>query len=210
VAFLAEPTTALTDYALALLCVGLARVPWSGSPPARLWAGGLLGAAVAAAVGGTVHGFAPVLPPLAMAVLWAITYAAIGVSNLGFLAGAARYALPSRFLATAYVVLAVRLGIYGALIARDPSFRWVVMDFVVTLALLAAFAAWGARRGEPWWSAVAGGVALSFAGAGIQASGVDLHPLFNHNDAFHVVQMAAMVFLQRGAVRLAGGRPPGG
>jgi hypothetical protein len=40
-------------------------------------------------------------------------------------------------------------------------------------------------------------VLLSFAGAGIQSSNVQLHKNFNHNDIYHVIQMVAMYFFYR-------------
>jgi hypothetical protein len=45
-------------------------------------------------------------------------------------------------------------------------------------------------------------VALAVVGAGVQASGFALHRHFNHNDLFHVIQLAATVLFYRGALRL--------
>jgi hypothetical protein len=42
-------------------------------------------------------------------------------------------------------------------------------------------------------------VALSVLGAGVQASGLALHRQFNHNDLFHVIQLAGSVAFYRGA-----------
>jgi hypothetical protein len=44
----------------------------------------------------------------------------------------------------------------------------------------------------------------------VQATGLAPHPNFNHNDLYHVIQIAAMVLLYRGARRLSdlAPRPP--
>jgi hypothetical protein len=46
------------------------------------------------------------------------------------------------------------------------------------------------------------GVAVSALGALVQASGLAPHRHFNHNDLYHVIQLAAMFLLYRGARRL--------
>jgi hypothetical protein len=43
---------------------------------------------------------------------------------------------------------------------------------------------------------------VSLAAAAAQASGLDLHPSFNHNDLYHVVQIAAMALFYCGARRM--------
>ena len=55
------------------------------------------------------------------------------------------------------------------------------------------------KAGHKWlWSAVL----ITFTGLAIQRSGWALHQDFNHNDLYHVVQMAALYCLYRGAFRL--------
>ena len=44
----------------------------------------------------------------------------------------------------------------------------------------------------------------ALAAAAAQASGFDLHRHFNHNDLYHVVQIAAMVIFYRGARLMRG------
>jgi hypothetical protein len=43
------------------------------------------------------------------------------------------------------------------------------------------------------------GVAVSIAAGAVQASGFDLYRHFNHNDLYHVIQIAAMLLYSRGA-----------
>jgi hypothetical protein len=50
---------------------------------------------------------------------------------------------------------------------------------------------------------VVAGVALTFAAAGVQQSGFDLHRHLNHNDLQHLVQMVAVWLLYKGGSHLA-------
>ena len=43
---------------------------------------------------------------------------------------------------------------------------------------------------------------VSALAAAVQASGFSLHQHFNHNDLYHVIQIAAMALLYKGARRL--------
>jgi len=83
------------------------------------------------------------------------------------------------------------------------DFRFVIYDYAPTLLgvfLLAIHAALARReRFAPW---LIGGVIVSFAAAGIQATGLRLHEHFNHNDFYHVVQMGAFWLFYRGGALL--------
>ena len=52
------------------------------------------------------------------------------------------------------------------------------------------------------WVPILAGVAVSLIAAGIQAGRLALHPHFNHNDLYHVVQIAAMLLYYAGAKRM--------
>ena len=54
-------------------------------------------------------------------------------------------------------------------------------------------------RASRW---ILAGVGVSVLAAGVQASGFALHRNFNHNDLYHVIQIAAMILLYAGARRL--------
>ena len=73
------------------------------------------------------------------------------------------------------------------------EFIYVVIDSGAAFAVVAALHLW---RFNGW---ILAGVAVSILAAVVQASGIALHRHFNHNDLYHVVQMAAMVLLYRGA-----------
>jgi hypothetical protein len=72
----------------------------------------------------------------------------------------------------------------------------VVIDTGIAFAVVLALHLW---RFNGW---IVAGVALSAAAALVQASGFALHRHFNHNDLYHVIQLAAIVLFYRGARRL--------
>ncbi len=85
---------------------------------------------------------------------------------------------------------------------------WVDNDFATAVAqygtamsivLVVNLVLSAKRRPGAWWIVV--GVLVSFLGAGIQQAGFAPHPSFNHNDLYHVVQMAGLWCLYRGALR---------
>jgi hypothetical protein len=78
------------------------------------------------------------------------------------------------------------------MLERD-EFIFVVLDSGIAFAAVAALHLW---RFNGW---ILAGVAVSVAAALVQASGLDLHRHFNHNDLYHVIQIGAMCLLYRGA-----------
>ena len=202
---MSEPTTLLTDYLLAMLSLALARrLRRFGSPVStarQLWAASFLALAVAAFVGGTWHGLGPDGLPSLRHDLWSITYTAIGFTDLLLLAGAA-CAMPRGPRAVALILLMGRFVVYTALILERRDFRYVAYDYGVTLFLLFAFGLDLIRRRERAAGFVLGGALVSFAGGLVQALRLGLHPQFNSNDLFHVIQMAGIWLFFRAGLLL--------
>jgi hypothetical protein len=72
-----------------------------------------------------------------------------------------------------------------------------------TAFLAAATIASGLRHGElEYVSWLKWGIAISAAGFVIQKSGWDIHHNFNHNDLFHIIQIAGFWCFYEGARRL--------
>ena len=67
--------------------------------------------------------------------------------------------------------------------------------------LMGLFAVQDVRPVDWLWRAVI----LTLIGLAAQQSGWSLHERFNHNDLYHVVQMAGLYCLYRGALTLNGG-----
>ena len=182
---MSEPVTALTDYALAVLTAWLAmRLFTSREMAVRLWAAAFVALAVGAFLGGTWHGF------LQSDLLWKATVLSVGVATFCMVAGSAFATLRGNAL---QILAAIKLAAFSAWMLFHDEFIYVVIDSGVAFAAVAALHLW---RFNGW---ILAGVAVSVLAAVVQASGIALHQHFNHNDLYHVVQMAAMVLLYRGA-----------
>jgi hypothetical protein len=153
-----EPITMLTDYVLAVLCVVFAVTIWrsarrGGGRRIGVWVAAFVVTGLAAAFGGTAHGFRVPLGET-WGLVWAVTVALIGVGSFLLVGAGVRSALRSE--------------------ARGPTerttgLRWLKRGVVVTLGALV-----------------------------ILVGRVSLHEHFNHNDLYHVVQMAGLYCLYRG------------
>jgi len=194
---ISEPMTLATDYLLAAVTAAagvLTLTATGGQASRRAWAGAFIALALGAALGGTHHGFR--LEPL-----WLPTVMVIGVASAAMLAGSA-FATTRGALRRFLVALAlVKLALFWAWVWRDDRFIWVVADTGLAFVLVALLHAMRWRsRGS---GAILAGVALSVAAGLVQASGLDLHRHFNHNDLYHLIQMVAIVAYYRGVRQLA-------
>ena len=191
---MSEPTTVLTDYALAAVSIflGLKLIEKS-----KLWAVAFLALALGALLGGTWHGF------WQSDLLWKATTLSVGVASFGMVAGSAS-AVTTGGLRSALIAFAlVKLIAYAAWMLYHDDFIWVVADTASALLIVAILHAW---RFSGW---ILAGVAVSVLAGLAQASGFALHARFNHNDLYHVLQIAAMFLLYRGVRAYASdGRRP--
>lgn len=188
--------TLATDYLLALVTAGagvLVLRHADRQASRRSWGAAFLALALGAALGGTHHGF--VIEPL-----WRPTVMVIGVASAGMVVGSAIAATTGRLRAALIGLALVKLALFWAWLWRDDRFIWVVADTGLAFAIVAILHL--ARRREPGSPATLAGVALSLLAGLVQASGIDLHRHFNHNDLYHVIQMVAIVAYYRGVRRL--------
>ena len=203
---LAEPATTLTDYLLAVVGFALGyRILRNaeGHLSRRLWAASLLATGAAALAGGTSHGFAPRLHAETLTALWRATYGFIGVANLLILAAAAFASFRAVWRPWVVALLVLRLATYAAIVLPNRQFRFVVLDYAFTLAVLLAFAVHSRRRGRPGGGWIGAGVLVSLAGAAVQHGRLAPHPAFNHNDLFHVIQTLGLWLFYAGGRTLA-------
>lgn len=206
-----EPVTLLTDYALAAVSGWLA---WrlfamrSGQASRLSWALAFAALALAAAIGGTFHGFAPLLAKGVLAVLWKATVLAVGVASFGMLAGSATAAATGALRQALIVVAVVKLLVFTVWMLGHDDFIFVIADTSIALATVAVLHGWLAlRRSDRASLWTLAGVAVSLFAAGVQASGFTVHQHFNHNDLYHVIQIAAMMLYYRGVSLMYDARP---
>jgi hypothetical protein len=178
-----EPVTALTDYALAAVAAVLGvRLLQSN----RFWALAFLALALAALLGGTWHGF------WQSDLLWKATTLSVGVASFGMVAGSALATTQGALLRFIVVLAGLKLVAYSLWMLRHDDFVWVIVDSGSALAIVGLLYL---RRCNGWMLA---GVGISILGGAVQASALALHPNFNHNDLYHLIQIAALVAFYRG------------
>ncbi len=201
-----EPTTMITDYLLGGLAAVLGLRLWragraGGEATVQLWGASFLTTAAAAFAGGTSHGFAAMLGSTGQVVLWKLTVGSIGLTAFLLLAAAAHAALAGTARRVVVGLAVLQMVVFLAWMIRHDAFVWVIADYLpaVLVALALQFRLCLRRRPGAGW--LIAGLLTTLAGTAVQASGLALHPSFNHNDLYHVIQMAATVMLYRGAMQ---------
>lgn len=193
--------TLATDYVLAVLGLmwGLNLLRRRGRA-ARLWGCGFLAMAAGAFFGGTAHGFAAWLSPAQQTLVWKATTYSIGFASFFLLAATGAGALACNASRVLVAIAAVKLAVYLWWMASHDEFRYVIYDYGPSMLIVLGVHLWAWRaRAAEWAKWIAAGVVVSFAGAGVQMSGFALHEHFNHNDLYHVIQMAGLWLFWRGA-----------
>jgi hypothetical protein len=186
-----EPMTLATDYLLALACGVFSMLLFRmRSAATGWWSIAFAAAALAALVGGTYHGFPAFYP----GVLWKTTLVAAGAASCAMVIGTA---IASRIAPKFFFWFSVlKLAAYLTWIASHDAFIAVVVDSGSALLVVALL---HAIRRDAAWRWMVGGVAVAVVAAAVQALKLAPHPQFNHNDLYHVIQIAAMWLLYRGA-----------
>ena len=203
-----EPSTLATDYVLGALCAALAwrlrarRAPrTSGRSGCGRWHSRRLPSAASPAAPTTAS--ATVLPPELARAIWAADDDRVGMAACLLLSATLTAAVPRT--ARRWLLAAVwgQFAVYAAWMLRHDAFVNVIVEYGLAMlfVLLLHLAAPRLRR-EPSTRWVIAGVALTFAAAGVQQSGFDLHRHLNHNDLQHLVQMVAIWFLYKGGSNL--------
>jgi hypothetical protein len=123
-----------------------------------------------------------------------------GVIAFAMLTGSAIATTAGPLRRTIIAVAAMQLIGFLAWTRHRDDFLAVILDSGLALLAVAALHAPAAlMNGDRAARAMLTGVGLSILGAAIQASGVGLHRLLDHNALFHVVQIAGAVAFYRGA-----------
>ena len=163
-----------------------------------LWGVGFLAAAAAAVLGGLSHAVGD-QSPAARRKFWQGTLFATGFTSASMLASAvlATTSPPRRgwyLCGTLAKLLA-----YCAWMKSHDRFIYVILDYGSAMAgLVACHAPAGFRKGGAGSRFVLGGVCVSLIAAFVQQRKLALHRHFNHNDVYHVIQIAACYLFYRG------------
>ena len=189
---IAEPATVVTDYLIAGACGYFAFSLVMGGASTE-WVLGFVLGGLSALVGGTVHGFPELGGKRGHAALWSLTLLLFGASAVAFGTGALSVGYAGIPPVVVQLAATAALGAYMLAILREPQFR---IAGKLTLVMLAAFWAMCVSLAlrdytNPAWLMVAC-VLLNAAGIAVQLTKLAPHPRFNHNDLFHVFQLAAL------------------
>jgi len=201
-----EPMTTITDFAMGALALVLALRLFGDAEASRqlsgrLWATAFVMTAVAAIVGGTYHGFIQWVPGATGRVVWKITLLATGVGSACLLAAAVVAATTGMLQRALIALVCGKLLVFLWTMATRDQFNLVIADYgaaLVAVLLLALFVRPTGLTPAAGW--IAAGVGVSVVAGVIQWARLAPHPKFNHNDLFHVVQMAALYLLYRGGL----------
>jgi membrane-associated HD superfamily phosphohydrolase len=184
-----EPTTTITDYLLAAECIFFGALLLRNNP---LWGVSFFALAVAAAAGGTYHGFISNMTPPAAQAIWKLTLYSIGIATLLMLFATLLVYMPKLWKHIFLAITVIQFLVYVYIMSGSNDFRYVIYNYVLAMMAILLMALFH----KNFW--LVGAVLISFAGAAIQRSGVQLHKHFNFNDIYHLVQMVAMYFFYRG------------
>lgn len=203
-----EPMTVLTDVLLGAVAFVLAvRLGYAGAAEHAAagvaMAAALLAAACAALLGAAAHGLDPRTDREARARMWRGALYLTGLVGAAPIVAVAFFAARGAARIAILVFAALKLVAYLVTVTRRPEFRVAAADYGGALAILLAGAAYAAARwrapGTGW---MAGGVVVSLVAGVVQARGIAPHRQFNHNDLYHVIQIAALYLFYRSGVLL--------
>jgi Family of unknown function (DUF6962) len=211
-----EPAVSLTDYALALESAVLAALLWRKPPSAaRNWFVAffaLIG--IAAALGGTVHGFVANESTRTYAVLWRATLISIGGVALtaAMAAASSDWSRPVQRIVQSIAAAGFVVYSVAVLLFTQRYLAAIVVYLPATLFLLASFvAAYFRAAGHDRLRALSGasGMLLTLVAAGVQQSRIEIARL-DHNALYHIIQAVALLLIYAGAlgvVRSSGPAP---
>jgi hypothetical protein len=175
------------------------------SSAAGWWALALLSMGISALLGGIGHGF---FEPEGKTPAWrAVDKAkdlAAGVIACFVLLTAGRQFFGAGAQLPVLLVALVQFVAFAAAVILLDSFLVVIIDYAPAVLLLLVLSVIGLPAGTGSWQMIVG-LAISIAASLCQALGIDTFSPLDRNGLYHVVLMAATVFLFLGGLRLSGG-----
>lgn len=196
-----EPMTVLTDLFITL-GGGYWGIRLIGYPPDSmqfLWGWAFAGIAIGSLLGAIRHAGNQTLPTLAVRRLNRGTYLSIGITGYFLLAGTTRILLPEPASALLYIVYGLITVYFLFQVFRKMQYRIVVyyylpiLGYVLITMVNRIFINPHTGAVEICW-----GILMSFLAAGVQLSGFSLHQHFNHNDLYHLIQLAGLGLIYQG------------
>jgi hypothetical protein len=203
-----EPMTVATDYLLAAIAIFLGWSLWALGRRVRQsstesWGKAMLATAAAAIAGGTWHGFHEVMPPAASMIAWKTALLSIGVASFFMLAAAIMATIPRIVGHWLLAAAVLKLIVFVIWMLGHDEFVWVIYDYGSAMVfVLAVYVYRMIFSNDAAARAIVAGVLISFGAAWIQQSDLSVGTLFNHNDLYHLTQIAALFVFHSGAQRI--------
>jgi len=180
---MAEPTTAITDFLMAAVAFVLA------ARIAGFWRLTFLFTGLAALAGGVFHS-------MPSEIVWKITVYSVGLATFFLVAAASRATFGFRLLTA---IAAAELIAYAIWMATHDGFIYVIIDYGSGMLCVAILYAFSFRAMPRAAKLVLAGIGVAAIGAAVQATRFSIHPRFNFNDLYHVIQIVSLILLYRGA-----------
>jgi len=203
-----EPMTVGTNAVLAVLAVVIAarlafRSSAEGSAAAGCLAAAMAATGLAAIIGALAHGTDPARDEALRARFWSGALYTTGLIGAATVACVAFFAARGMIRSAILAFAGIKLVVFLYRVARQPEFRVAAADYGAALAIMLVGAAYEMfRRRAPGMAWLIAGVVVSLIAAIVQARRLALHRHFNHNDLYHVIQMAALYAFYRGGAVL--------
>ncbi len=197
-----EPVTTLTDYAIAVECLWFAaRLLPMRQISVRWWGLAFGFVAIAALLGGTWHGLAAHVSPLAQSMLWQSMLYALGLSSAALLIGTIVSAVPCRWQGWAIASVGLKLALYLHQVTPRGVFVDAVIDYLTALGLVVVLQwAIAPDGGAAGW--MIGGVLLSGVAVSLLQTSLAAPLGLTANDIYHLAQMIGLYLFYRGAQQL--------
>ena len=204
-----EPAVTLTDYLIAVECLVVCLLLRRASRGDMRFSFTLMfaGIGIAAAAGGTVHGFFPDATSLPYAVLWRVTLLGIGVMAMAGWRIGAGLLLDVNMARLARSLASVEFALYALFVVFiSQKFMAAIVNYLpAVLFTLWAFI-WHYRKARA--RAVMMGIVallLTFASSAVQMLKISAHPVYlDHNVLYHLMQFVAIALLYVTARHFAG------
>jgi hypothetical protein len=165
------------------------------------WALGFGSLAISALTGAIFHGSGYWFDQSLRDVIWLVTLVTMITMSAFLLSAVTFSALEGRHKTVALSVILVKAVAVLIWILNDTRFVITICDYgfsMVCITVMATLRLRGSWKNPGRW--ILSAIALSIVGSVIQIMKIAPHPLFNHNDVFHLIQLAANWFFYRAAL----------
>jgi hypothetical protein len=205
---IAQLSTILGNLLLASITAWLAHWLWlearrTMDRAVMCWLAGFCAVVLAAILGAVGRGIADRLDAAAAAVIWTFTMVAASAASCFFLIAILAVYTRGRSHHVLAVLALAKFALFAMWTAFETDYRLVIHDAAITIlaiTVLSSWGAWSARDSSAPW--ILTGTMASMLAAMFQQGRVSIHPNFDYNHLYYVMQSGAMYLLYRGGIVL--------